>query len=141
MNTITIKGRLTRDPELRTVQSDLKIVTFSVAVDRKFSKEKKADFFDCKAFRKQAEIINQYFSKGKEILISGRMESNKWVDKNGATRVSWEVVVEDFEFCGNKSDSQAAPATAYAPAAGDENPFDDKPPFEMDGDPLDDLPM
>lgn len=141
MNTITIKGRLTRDPELRTVQSDLKIVTFSVAVDRKYAKEKKADFFDCKAFRRQAEIINEYFSKGKEILISGRMESNKWVDKNGATRVSWELVVEDFEFCGNKTQNEIAPAEAYAPAAGDGNPFTDEPPFDMDDEELNALPL
>lgn len=140
MNSITIKGRLTRDPELRTVQSDLKIATFSVAVDRKFSKEKKVDFFDCKAFRKQAEVINQYFTKGKEILISGRMESNKWVDKNGATRTSWEVVVDDFEFCGNKSDS----VQAQAPAAVDEAPFAgmEGTPFEMmDDEEFNALPM
>jgi len=142
MNTITIKGRLTRDPELRTVQSDLKIATFSVAVDRKFSKEKKADFFDCKAFRRQAEVISTHFTKGKEILISGRMEQSKWTDKNGATRISWELVVEDFEFCGAKNtQNEVAPASAYAPSAGDGNPFTDEPPFDMNDEELDALPL
>ena len=95
MNSITIKGRLTRDPELRVAGSDLKIVTFSVAVPRKYNREK-VDFFDCKAFRKQAEVINTHFTKGKEILISGSMEQSKWTDKNGNTRVNWELVVDDF---------------------------------------------
>lgn len=138
MNKTIVTGRLTRDPELRTVQSDLKITTFSVAVDRYAGGQKKVDFYDCKAFRRQAEIINEWFSKGKPILIDGHMESSKWTDKNGATRVSWELVVENFEFLGSKQQSEAAPAVS-------ENPFDPNDvsgtPFEMDGDPLDDLPM
>lgn len=108
MNTITITGRLTRDPEMRTVASDLKITTFSVAVDRPYgSKEKKVDFFDCKAFRKNAELIQNYFTKGRKILVNGRMVSSKWTDKNGATRTSWEIEVENFEFCDSAKTQQA----------------------------------
>ena len=125
MNFTTIKGRLTRDPELRVAGSDLKIATFSVAVPRKYNREK-VDFFDCKAFRKQAEVISTHFTKGKEILISGHMEQSKWTDKNGATRVSWELVVEDFEFCGNKGESAPAPVVDAAPFEGMEGT-----PFEM----------
>ena len=117
MTRTIITGRLTRDPEMRTVASDLKITTFSVAVERPYSKEKKVDFYDCKAFRRTAEIIQENFAKGRKILIEGHMESNKWTDKNGATRVSWELVVENFEFCDSKRQAEAAPAT-------DANPFD-----------------
>ena len=141
MNKTIIKGRLTRDPELRTVQSDLKITTFSVAVPREYNRDK-TDFFDCKAFRKQAEVISTHFTKGKEILISGRMEQSKWTDKNGVNRTSWELIVEDFEFCGSKNSQNAvAPAEAYAPSAGDGNPFTDEPPFDMNDEELDALPL
>lgn len=127
MNSCTIKGRLTRDPELRVAGSDLKIVNFSVAVPRDYNREK-VDFFDCKAFRKQAEVINTHFTKGKEILISGSMEQSKWTDKNGNTRVSWELNVDKFEFCGSKGDAAQAPAPVVdaAPFAGMEGT-----PFEM----------
>ena len=139
MNSCTIKGRLTRDPELRVAGSDLKIVSFSVAVPRKYNREK-VDFFDCKAFRKQAEVINTHFTKGKEILISGSMEQSKWADKNGNTRVSWELNVDDFEFCGNKGDAApaaAAPVTDAAPFEGMEGT-----PFEMmDDEEFNALPM
>ena len=140
MNSCTIKGRLTRDPELRVAGSDLKIVTFSVAVPREYNREK-VDFFDCKAFRKQAELINTHFTKGKEILLSGSMEQSKWTDKNGNARVSWELNVDKFEFCGSKGDSAPAPAPAPiendAPFAGMNGT-----PFEMmDDEEFNALPM
>lgn len=141
MNKTIVTGRLVRDPEMRTVQSDLKITTFSVAVDRYAgSKEKKVDFYDCKAFRKQAEVINDHFFKGKPILIDGHMESSKWTDKNGATRVSWELVVENFEFIGGDK-KQAAPVSG--PTEVVSNPFDnsDGTPFDMNDDEFNALPM
>lgn len=106
MNYITIHGRLTRDPELRKTQSDVSVCNFSVAVDRRYqSKEEKlTDFFDCVAWRGLADLINTHFSKGKEILLSGEMQSRKWKDKEGNNRISWEIQVESFDFCGSKRD-------------------------------------
>lgn len=143
MNAITITGNMTKDPELRTVGSDLKVCTFSVAVKRPHSKDDTVDFIDCVAWRKNAEFISKYFFKGKPILVNGYLQSRKWQDKNGNARISWEINVDDVEFIGGeKKQNAVAPAAAYAPAAGDENPFiDDKPPFDVDDEELNALPL
>lgn len=113
MNKIIIKGRLTRDPEMRASASGVEFCKFTVAVDRRVSKdkmkEKQADFFDCVAFSGTAGMINAYFHKGKEILVEGRMESNT-TEKDGQKRTFWGVTVENAYFCGNKSDSPAPAA-------------------------------
>ena len=79
MNKIIIKGRLTRDPELKTGGSGAEFCKFTVAVDRRLTKDKdiqkNTDFFDCTAFGKTGVFIKNYFTKGREILVDGRMES------------------------------------------------------------------
>lgn len=118
MNQITIMGRLTRDPEVKTVgNSDLTLCNFSVAVDREYSKEKEVDFFDCVAFRGTANFIGKWFKKGKAIAIVGRMQSRKWTDKDGNKRTSWEVVVDKPYFCGSAKESQAEAPVAPAEIA------------------------
>ena len=119
MNKIVIKGRLVRDPELKTAASGAEFCKFTVAVDRRLTKDKdvqkNADFFDCTAFGKTGVFISNYFTKGKEILVEGRMESNT-SEKDGQKRTFWGLTVENVEFCGNKGDQSAAPAPATAPA-------------------------
>ena len=117
MNKIIIKGRLVRDPELKTAGSGMEFCKFSVAVDRRKvkDKEQQTDFFDCTAFGNTGVAISKYFNKGKEILVEGRMESNR-VAKDDTVRTYWGVTVDTFEFCGSKSDA-AAPAPVD-PASG-----------------------
>ena len=117
MNKIIIKGRLVRDPELKTAGSGMEFCKFSVAVDRRKvkDKEQQTDFFDCTAFGNTGVAISKYFGKGKEILVEGRMESNR-VAKDDTVRTYWGVTVDTFEFCGSKSDA-AAPAPVD-PASG-----------------------
>ena len=115
MNQITIHGRLTRDPEMKTGGSGVEFCKFTVAVDRRGAKEKTADFFDCTAFGKTGAAIAQYMTKGREILVTGRMESSK-SEKDGQARTFWALVVETFEFCGSKGDGHAP--------AGDPVPVD-----------------
>ena len=114
MNKIIIKGRLTRDPELKTSQSGTEYCKFSVAVDRRGGKDKEkiTDFFDCTAFGNTGVAVSKYFTKGKEILVEGRMESNR-VAKDDTTRTYWGLSVDTFEFCGSRSDA-AAPAPVDA---------------------------
>lgn len=136
MNSIIIKGRLTRDPELRHTQSDISVASFTVAVDRRFTpegQEKQADFIDCVAWRTTGENISKFFTKGKEILVRGSLQSRKWEDKDGNKRTSWEVIVDEFDFCGPKQDGQAAgfkPAGAAVdvqpPAPGEFAELDDE---------------
>lgn len=141
MNKTIITGRLVRDPEMKTSQSGIAVTNFSVAVDRPMSKEKAVDYFDCVAFRKTAEFVQKYFMKGKPIMIEGHMQSRKW-EKDGVKRTSWELVVDNVEFFGGeKKQNGVAPAEAYAPAAGDGNPFTDEPPFDMNDEELNALPL
>jgi single-strand DNA-binding protein len=101
MNKIIIAGRLARDPELRACNSGTEVCNFTVAVDRRFSakgEEKQCDFIDCSAWGKTGVFVNQYFHKGDGITIEGRMESRKWVDKDGNNRISWGVTCDNVEF-------------------------------------------
>lgn len=116
MNKIIIKGRLTRDPETKVVGGGIEICKFCVAVDRRKAKDKEkvTDFFDCTAFGQTGAAIKQYMSKGREILVEGRMESSK-SEKEGVKRTFWGVTVDTFEFCGGKND--AAPEAHTVPTS------------------------
>lgn len=108
LNVTTIHGRLTANPELRQTQSGVSVCNFTVAVDRPFTKadeEKMADFFSVVCWRGLADMVAKYFTKGKEIVVSGSMQSRKWVDNDGNNRVAWELVAQNIDFCGSKSDS------------------------------------
>jgi single-strand DNA-binding protein len=106
LNVIVIHGRLTANPELKQTQSGVSVCTFTVAVDRSYSKDEKiTDFFTVTAWRGLAEFVAKYFTKGKEIALQGEMQSRKWVDNDGNNRVSWEVLASSVDFCGSKSDT------------------------------------
>lgn len=97
LNTITIMGRLTRDPELRYTQSQTPVASFTVACERDFAgqdQEKVTDFIDCVAWRSTGEFVNKYFHKGNMIIVDGRLQSRKWTDKEGNKRTSWEINAE-----------------------------------------------
>lgn len=102
MNTHTIHGRLVRDPEL--TKGDTDRCKFTVACDRRYGDE--TDFFDCVIFGKRAGVIDKYFGKGSEILLSGEGQLHSYEDRNGVKRKSYSIVVADFDFCGSKSDSK-----------------------------------
>lgn len=101
-----ITGNITRDPELRTTPSGSQVCSFSVAVNRTFkdssgTSQETVSFFDCSAWGRSAEIINQYAKKGTGILVSGRLEQRSWEDKNtGQKRSRVEIIVEEFSFLG-----------------------------------------
>ncbi|MBQ8833923.1 MAG: single-stranded DNA-binding protein [Oscillospiraceae bacterium] len=109
LNHITIMGRLVRDPELRRTGSGIAVASFRVAVDRDFvSKdggERKADFIDCVAWRQTGEFISKYFTKGRMIVVDGRLEMRDWTDKEGNKRTSAEIVVANAYFGDSKRDS------------------------------------
>ena len=109
MNRIILKGRLTREPEIRFTQTNnTKVAAFSLAVNRKFKNaegEYEADFFNCTAFGNSAEFIEKYFKKGQEALIEGRIQNRSWDDENGQKRYATDIIVEAIEFCGSKKDS------------------------------------
>jgi len=115
LNNIVIKGRLTKDVELRTTTTGKEVANTSVAVTRRFGAE--TDFFDIQAWSKTGIFLNTYFKKGQEIVVQGSMQCRKWQDKENNNRYSWELIAEQVGFCGSKSDSNnSAPAT-YSPSA------------------------
>ncbi len=120
LNSIHIHGRLTANPELRQTQSGVSVCNFTVAVDRPFTKadeERIADFFNVVCWRGLADMVAKYFTKGKEILVHGSMQSRKWVDNDGNNRVAWELVAQNIDFCGSKSDSKPSADTEQSAPA------------------------
>ena len=111
LNHITLMGRLVRDPELRRTGSGIAVASFRVAVDRDFSPkdggERKADFIDCVAWRQTGEFISKYFTKGRMIVVDGRLEMRDWTDKDGNKRTSAEVVVANAYFGDSKREGDA----------------------------------
>ena len=105
MNKVILKGRLTATPELKRTTSDVYVTDFSIAVNRRFNKEQ-TDFINCQAWRQTAEFITKYFTKGQEILVVGELHIEKW-DKDGETRYSTRVVVDEVDFCGNKENNKS----------------------------------
>lgn len=123
MNKVIITGRLTADPELRQTQSGVSSCRFTVAVDRKFANketgEREADFISCQAWRNTADFIGRYFSKGKMIAVEGSLRTGSYKDKNhpDITHYTTDVIVDNVEFCGDKS--ATTPGEAVAKPAAD----------------------
>ena len=109
LNHITIMGRLTRDPELRRTGSGIAGASYTVAVDRDFGKndngEKETDFIDCVAWRQTGEFVSKYFTKGRMIVVSGRLQVRSWTDKDGNKRRTAEVVADNVYFGDSKRES------------------------------------
>ena len=114
LNRVTIMGRLTRDPELRRTESGIAVASFAIACDRDYSNkqngEKEVDFFDIVAWRNTAEFVSNYFGKGRMIVVSGRLQTRSWTDKEGNKRKTTEVVADSCYFGDSK------------PAEGNQNP-------------------
>ena len=105
LNKAILMGRLTRDPELRYTQSNIPVVTFSIAVDRNYSNnggDRQTDFIDIVAWRRTAEFVSQWFTKGQMIVVVGSIQSRRWQDKNGNNRTSIEVVADEVQFGESK---------------------------------------
>ena len=109
MNKTILKGRITADVELKTTQSGIEYCAFTVAIDRRVGKdrEKTTDFIPCKAWRQTAVFVDKYFGKGKEILLDGSMQVDKY-EKDGENRTFTYINVNNVEFCGGKSDGVQA---------------------------------
>ena len=109
MNNVQLVGRLSRDPEIRytTGNNQMAIARFTVAVDRAYKKdgEQSADFISCKAFGKTAEFISKYFSKGRRIGVTGRIETGSYDNNEGKKVYYTEVIANTAEFVDNKSDN------------------------------------
>ena len=101
MNSVTMIGRLCKEPELRRTQSGKAVASYSLAVKRPRSKDE-TDFVSVVTWDKAAEYLAQYGSKGDVVAVNGSLQSRKWEDKNGNKRTEWEVVTDSVELLSSK---------------------------------------
>jgi len=131
LNKVFLMGNLTRDPQLKYLPSQTAVAEFGLAMNRRWKGANGEDreevcFVDCSAFGKTAEVINQYFQKGKPIFVEGRLKLDQWEDKQGGGKRSrLTVVVDNFQFIGGRDggggggaegDAQGQPPRAARPA-------------------------
>lgn len=106
LNAVTQIGRLTRDPELKTVNST-SLCNFSIANNQSFTsngeRKEKVNYFECVVWGKQAEIFKQYATKGKQIAVTGRLEQQTWDGQDGKRASKIVIRVENFQLLGGKS--------------------------------------
>ena len=110
---ITILGNVGRDPEMRYTPSGVAVTNFSVAVNRRWTREdgqqqEETIWFRVSAWQRQAEICNQYLTKGQRVLVVGRMqESSIWTDQNGNPRASLQITAQNVQFLSTRAESEA----------------------------------
>ena len=134
LNKIFVMGRLTHDPELRRTGNGTPVCSFSIACDRDFksqSGEKETDFFDVVAWRTTGEFVSKYFTKGRMVVVEGRLQIREWQDKEGNKRRSAEINADNVYF-GDSRPAQAEGASGIgeADAFKDFPPLDDFSPIE-----------
>ena len=144
LNCVTLMGRLTADPEVRTTTTGKSVCTFSIAVDRSFARageQRQTDFINIVAWRTTAEFISKYFRKGNAICICGSIQTRSWTANDGSKRYATEVVADEATFVEKKGEASTfAPrnddfqAPSFASDAGIAPKFE-----EVDGD--EDLPF
>lgn len=108
MNTITLLGRLTKNPEARYTSTGKAVTLFTLAVNRPYANsdgQREADFINCQAWGKTAEVVGNHVSKGDRLLVEGRLQIRSYTDKEGVKRYATEVVVNRVEFIEQKKDS------------------------------------
>lgn len=125
-------GRLTRDPDIRysSGENGMEVARYTLAVDRRFRRndgQQSADFIGCVAFGKSAEFAEKYLKKGTKILVTGRIQTGSYTNRDGNKVYTTDVVVEDQEFAESKNASEGSMASFNASEAS-------VPPSSMDGD-------
>ena len=113
LNYSVLMGRLARDPELRRTNTNKAVASFTVAVDNP-GKDSGASFIPCVAWDKTAEFINNYFLKGSQIAVQGRLQTRQYETKDGKKQTVMEVVVTQADFCGKKEENSQNVANGYS---------------------------
>jgi len=113
LNRITAAGRLTKDPEMRTTDSGVFVTSFSIACERdlpnRTTGERETDFLDVVTWRSLAEFVKRNFTKGRLIIVSGRLQERKWQDKDGKQRRAMDIVADQVYFADSKKLEKTEP--------------------------------
>lgn len=140
MNIFCCIGRLTKDPEIRYAQGDqgTKIASFTLAIDRRFKKEGQppADFIRCKAFGKTADVVEKYAPKGKQVAITGEIQTGSYQKQDGTTVYTTDIICNQVQLLG--SSDQAARTTQHAQAPAPAPQPDPEPVPDWEQDAMDD---
>lgn len=132
MNTVILIGRLARDPEIRYTQSQTAVCSATIAVNRgkdSNGNDRGADFIRLTIFNKPGEVFQKYLTKGRQVAVQGRLNTGSYKNKNGETVYMTDVIVEKFDFIGNKQDAQPPAADVNDIPEGFEPIDDDDIPF------------
>ncbi|HEE8673985.1 single-stranded DNA-binding protein [Staphylococcus aureus] len=127
LNRVVLVGRLTKDPEYRTAPNGVSVTTFTIAVNRTFTNaqgEREADFINCVTFRKQAENVNNYLSKGSLAGVDGRLQSRSYDNKEGRRVFVTEVVADSVQFLEPKNNNKQNNQQHKGQTQTGNNPFD-----------------
>lgn len=127
INKAILMGRLTKDPELRHTNSGMAVCSFSIAINNGFGENQTTDFINCVAWNGTAEFVDKYFSKGKMIVVVGRISTRSWDGSDGKKNYATEVVANEVSFCESKRNEDIPPDDdmgGFSPLDADEDmPF------------------
>ena len=119
MNKVLLSGRLTADPEIRSTQDGMAVGTYTLAVDRPFARqEQKTDFIRCQVWEKKAEFAEKYLRKGIKLIVTGRIQTGSYTNRDGQKVYTTDVVVEDQEFAESKKQEETQQTAKPVPADG-----------------------
>ena len=119
INKAILMGRLTRDPELRHTGNGTAVCSFTIAIDNGYGDNRTTDFINCVAWNKTAEFVEKYFSKGRLIIVVGRIQTRTWEGQDGKKNYATEVVVDEAHFTGSRADEGGArPTGGFGAPAG-----------------------
>ncbi len=107
MNKVMLIGRLTRDPEIKATTTGMTVASFSLAVNRR--KKDEADFINCKAFDKTADVVSKYCQKGKQVCVLGRIQTGSYENREGRKVYTTDVMVDELELLGAKDEAKPTP--------------------------------
>ena len=124
INHVTLHGRFTDVPQLRKTNSGKSVCTFTLAVDR-MKREDPADFINCVAWERTAEFINNYFTRGQEAAIEGRLANRQYEDRDGKKRYVTEVVIQTIDFCGSKNAARDGEGYERKPTVQEQQQFEE----------------
>ena len=124
-NKVILMGNMTADPELRQTTSGISVCSFSIAVNRRGSKNEQnqpsVDFINIVAWRQQAEFVSRYFKKGSSIVVCGSIQTRNWTDNNGQKRYVTEVVADEVSFgapaASSQNNAERSQSQSYTPTA------------------------
>lgn len=135
INKVILMGRLTKDPELRYTNNKTPVCSFTIAVNNGYGEKQQTDFINCVAWNKTAEFVTKYFTKGKMIIVIGRITTRSWETQDGKRAYATEVIANEVNFGESKTSPQLnTPQTAAQPPMQDDD--DDFTPLDEEDDDL-----